>query len=216
MKIGLCEMTRIIRLFGSLLSLPSQLSNIQNSSNNSTTGSSTSSPGTTAAAAKNTLAFTQAARVGKYPLNKTATKEFAALAQGQASPIAAEIKANGAGSPGSDVVALYDLSSVTSVTSSAYTGIAFVGYDGAFSPTAVIKIERTKLKSSRIVKAGPNGGEMICGYNTSTGSDASECVWVTKSTWGQVLFIADGAPVKFPGAAALALKVRSAVEVHAS
>jgi hypothetical protein len=140
------------------------------SPNSSATGSSTSSPGT-ATAAKNTLAFTQAASVGKYPLNRTATKQFGTLAQGQAAPIAAEIKAKGAGSPGSDVVALYDLSSVTSVTSSAYKGIAFVGYDGTFNPSAVIKLERTKLESSRMVKAGPNGGEMICGYNTSSGSD---------------------------------------------
>ena len=47
------------------------------------------------------------------------------------------------------------------------------------------------------------------------GSDASECVWVTKTTFGQVEFLQGQVPVKYPGAAKLALKVRAAVEVPA-
>jgi hypothetical protein len=56
---------------------------------------------------------------------------------------------------------------------------------------------------------------MVCGYNTSTGPDASECVWVTPTTLGEVQFLHAATPVKYPGAAALALDVRNAVEVHA-
>jgi len=111
------------------------------------------------------------------------------------------------------VVAIYNLTSETSISSSAYKGIAFVGYDGTFNPEAVIKFERTQLTSSRVVSAGPHGGEMVCGYNTTGASEASECVWATKSTFGQVEFIADGIPVKYPGASKLALEVRGAVEV---
>jgi len=66
-----------------------------------------------------------------------------------------------------------------------------------------------------MVKAGTHGGEMVCGYNTSGGSDASECVWVTKTTFGEVEFLNGQEPVKYPGAADLALQVRNAVEVPA-
>ena len=64
-----------------------------------------------------------------------------------------------------------------------------------------------------MVKAGPHGGQMVCGYNASNGSDASECVWVTKTTFGQVEFLQGQVPVKYPGASKLALAVRNAVEV---
>jgi hypothetical protein len=79
----------------------------------------------------------------------------------------------------------------------------------------VIKLERTVLVSSRVVKPGPHGGQMVCGYNTSGASDASECVWVTKTTFGEVEFLNGQVPVKYPGASNLALQVRNAVEVKA-
>ena len=56
---------------------------------------------------------------------------------------------------------------------------------------------------------------MVCGYDTSGGSDASQCVWVTKTTFGEVEFLKGQTTVKYPGASKLALEVRSAVEVHA-
>ena len=60
---------------------------------------------------------------------------------------------------------MYDLGSVTSPASSNFKAITFVGYEGTFNPTAVIKYEQTQLKSSRLVNAGPHGGKMMCGYN---------------------------------------------------
>ena len=57
---------------------------------------------------------------------------------------------------------------------------------------------------------------MVCGYNTSGESDASECVWVTKTTFGEVEFLNGQQPVKYPGASNLALQVRNAVEVQAA
>ena len=66
------------------------------------------------------------------------------------------------------------------------------------------------------MKAGPHRGEMVCGYNTSGGSDASECVWVTKTTFGEVEFLQGQAPMKYPGASKLTLQVRNAVEVRPS
>jgi hypothetical protein len=105
------------------------------------------------------------------------------------------------------------MGSSSSFTSSTYKGLIFIGYDGTYDPAAVIKIVRSHLESTRLVDAGPHGGEMTCGYNASTGSRASECVWVTKTTFGVVEFIRDGKPAKQSGASALALKVRQAVEV---
>jgi hypothetical protein len=187
--------------------------------NSAASGPSTPSPGTGTTAASGPASryvFTQAAKVGKYPLNAPVTREFTSLAEGRAAPVVAEIRARGAGRPGQAVVAIYDLGPVTSVTSSAFRGAAFVGYDGTFNPAAVIRLERSLLHSSRVVKAGPHGGEMVCGYDISTGNQASECVWATKTTFGQVEFVAGQVPVKYPGAAKLALEVRNAVEVPAS
>jgi hypothetical protein len=63
---------------------------------------------------------------------------------------------------------------------------------------------------------GSHGGEMMCGYSRSTGSDTSECVWVTDSTFGQVKFIEGSTLVKYLGASNVALIIRNAVEVPAS
>jgi hypothetical protein len=65
-----------------------------------------------------------------------------------------------------------------------------------------------------VVKPGPNGGDMVCGYNTSSGSDASECVFVTKTTFGVVQFIKGDVPVKSSAAYSHTIQVRNAVEVH--
>ena len=80
--------------------------------------------------------------------------------------------------------------------------------------SAVIKIAEGELKSSRVVKAGPHGGQMVCGYSSTSGSaEASECVWATKTTVGQVQFLKNATPVKRGGTSGYALKVRDAVEV---
>ena len=166
--------------------------------------------------AKPTYIFTQPAAVGTFALNAAATKEFTSAAEKQAAPLASKIKAEGAGQPGNAVVGIYNTKSVTSITATGYQGIVFVGYGGTYNPSAVIKLERAELKSSRVVPAGPHGGQMVCGYSTATGSEASECVWVTKTTYGQVKFLDGTNPVKRSGAATLAREVRSAVEVKGS
>ena len=178
-------------------------------------GSTTPSASTTGGAAGATAGYvlTQAPRVGSFPLNRTATGQVSASARDTSAPVAAAMKAKGAGTPGKSVIAVYDLSSVTSLASPGYTGIVFIGYDGTFNPAATISVVRSHLKSSRVVRPGTHGGEMVCGYNTSTGSAASECVWVTKTTFGLVEFVKGGVPSKYPGAADLARDVRSVVEV---
>ena len=115
--------------------------------------------------------------------------------------------------PGKAVTGIYDTGRSSDFKSATYQGLVFVGYDGTFDPAAVIKIVRLHLKSSRVVDPGPHGGEMACGYNTTSGAHASECVFVTKTTFGVVEFIKDGEPAKQGGASVLALKVRQAVEV---
>jgi hypothetical protein len=184
--------------------------------NNAAGGSST--PGTTATAggqnAAAGLVLIQATKVGKFPLNQAATGQVATAARDQSAAIVNAMKANGAGRPGRAVTGVYDLGTVSSLTSSAYKGIVFVGYNGTYKPAAVIKIVRNHLVSSRVVKPGPNGGDMVCGYNTASGSDASECVFVTKTTFGVVQFIKGEVPVKSPAAYSLSIQVRNAVEVH--
>src|SRR6185437_6482856 len=183
-----------------------------------TQSASSSSPGTgnTAAGGPNgtgSYVLTQAPKVGAFPLNKAATKAAAPAVQQQTGTVGSALKAKKAGVPGKAVTAIYDTGTSSDFKSDTYQGLVFVGYDGTFDPAAVIKIVRSHLKSSRIVAPGSHGGEMACGYNTTTGDDASECVWVTKTTFGVVEFVKDGKTAKQPGASALALKVRQAVEV---
>jgi hypothetical protein len=185
--------------------------------NSAATGGST--PGTTPTAAAgppSKYLFKAVPKAGSFALNTEATRAFSTLAESQAAPVAAQIKARGAGKPGKDVVALYNLGSVTSPTSSAFKAAAFVGYEGTFNPALVIKYEQTQLVSTRMVNAGPHAGEMMCGYNRSGGSDASECVWVTNTTFGQVEFVEGSKPVKYKGASNIALTIRDAVEVPVS
>ena len=179
-------------------------------------GSSTPTVGSTVGATgTNGFVFTQAAKVGtSFPLNKTATRVYTTTAVNAGSAVANEINARGYGKPGKVTVGVYDLTPVASITSSAFRGIAFTGYDGTFNTNSVIRLERSMLVSSRVVKAGPNGGQMVCGYSTSGGSEASECVWVTKTTFGEVEFLNGQVATKYPGASKLALEVRKAVEVR--
>ena len=185
--------------------------------NSAATGGST--PGTTPTAAAvpaSKYQFTAAAKAGSFALDAAATKDFAKQAESAAAPGVAQIKARGAGKPGKVTFAMYDLGSVTTPGASDFKAATFVGYEGTFNPAAVIKYEQTQLVSTRIVNPGPHGGEMICGYNRSTGSDASECVWVTSSTFGQVEFIVGQTPAKYQGASSITLVIRKAVEVPAS
>ena len=126
-------------------------------------------------------------------------------------PLADSLKK--AGKLGKSVTAVYDTGSVTSYTSDKYKGIVFIGFDGTYDPAGVMKILRSHLKSSRMVPAGPHGGQMLCGYDTSNGPESSECAWVTSTTFGLVEFIKNGEPAKQSGAGTLAVKVRDAVEV---
>jgi hypothetical protein len=183
-----------------------------------TPSDSSSSPGTgnTAGGGQNgtgSFVLAEAPKVGEFPLNKAATKAAAPAVREQTSTVATALKAKKAGVPGKAVTAIYDTGGSTDFKSKAYQGLIFVGYDGTYDPAAVIKIVRSHLKSSRVVDPGSHGGEMACGYNTTTGDDASECVWATKTTFGIVEFVKDGKTAKQPGAPAFALKVRDAVEV---
>ena len=176
----------------------------------STTSPTASAP---AGAAGSGFVFTSAAKAGTLPLNAAATRDYTKVAEAEAAPIAQAIKSRGAGQPGKELVAMYDLSPVTSDQSPNFKAVGFVGWDGTFDSAAVIRYMKTHLKSTRMVNPGPHGGKMMCGYNTSTGTRASECVWVTPSTFGLVQFIVGQAQAKYPGASRIALEVRNAVEV---
>ena len=187
------------------------------SGGNAAGGSATPTGGTTAGGGPNAAGgyrLTQAAKVGAFPLNQAAADEVAAAAR--QSPIPSALTKAKAGTPSRTVIGVYDTGSVHSLASGAYQGIVFFGYDGTFDQAATMKVVRAHLASSRVVDAGPHGGKMVCGYDTTGGSTASECVWVTKSTFGVVSFVKHGQAAKVGGASALALKVRQSVEVKAS
>ena len=184
---------------------------------NSAGGSTTPPAGAAAAGGAGTASryvIRLAGHVGRYPLNRQAVAVAGPVVKSRSAALADSLRSGGAGRVTATVIGLYDLGRATSLTSPAYRGIVFVGYNGTFSPQAAIKVVRAHLVASHVVNAGPHGGSMVCGYNTSTGSDASQCVWVTKSTVGAVQFVSGPYPVKYPGAAKLAVKVRDAVEVQ--
>ena len=187
----------------------------------SSTASGTSTPGATStatgggAAAGKAYVLRQAASVGKYPLNKTAVSQISGAMTTASSNITSKMAATGSGKPGKSVIGIYDQGPTTSLASSSYKGLVFVGYDGNFNPTNLINLVQKHLKSSRVVNAGPHGGKMICGYNTSNNSVASECVWATTTTFGIVEYFNHGQPAKVTNASRLALKVRAAVEARA-
>jgi hypothetical protein len=139
---------------------------------------------------------------------------MATEARGSLSSTEKKMKSKGAGDPRSSVVAVYDLGPATSMTSPDFKAIVLVGFNGTFNEKSVIKQVRSGLHSSRVVTAGPHGGEMVCGYNTSSGPPSSECVWATKTTLGIVQFMSGEKLVKQAGAPALALQVRNALEVR--
>jgi hypothetical protein len=184
--------------------------------NSPASSSSTPSAGSSAthaaagSAARYTL--TLPAKIGPYLENGTATSTFLPTTEAQDNPSVTALKASGAAHPTQTVFAVYDLGSVTIPGASDFKAISFIGYNGTFNPSAVIKYEQTKLVDWRIVPAGPHGGKMMCGYNRSTGSEASDCLWVTTSTFGQVQFIVGQTTVKYPGAQTYAMEVRAAVE----
>ena len=181
--------------------------------NSPAAGSSTPASTSTAGAQSGSLYVLAAApSAGSYKLSATATRAYSRQAKNQIASVADQIRARGAGRTTKDVVAVYDLGSVTSPSSPDFKAVAFVGFEGTFNPAAVIKYEQTQLVSTRMVNAGRNGGEMMCGYNRSTGSNASQCVWVTNTTFGQVEFLAGQTTVKYAGAPDIALTVRQAVE----
>jgi hypothetical protein len=182
----------------------------------SNTASGTSTTGATpTAAGVQGYVLRQPASVGKYPLNKTAVSQISGQITSATSKITSKMAATQSGKPGKSVIGIYNTGSATSLASSSYKGLVFVGYDGTFNPTNLMNLIQKNLKSSRVVNAGPHGGKMMCGYNTSNNSLASECVWATTTTFGVVEYFRHGQPAKVTNASTLALKVRDAVEVRA-
>jgi hypothetical protein len=151
----------------------------------------------------------------KYPLNKPGSTLIASGINGATANVVKKMASVGAGKPGKPVVGVYDMGKSNSFKSASYKGLMFVGYDGSFNPTKLMNLIRKNLKSSRVVNAGPHGGQMVCGYDTSSGSPVSECAWATTTTFGTVGFVNHGELAKVTGAPRLALKVRDTVEVRA-
>jgi predicted lipoprotein with Yx(FWY)xxD motif len=183
-------------------------------SNNPAAGSSTNGTNTPAAGPVSYV-FKTPDSVGQFKLNQSATRTFAQANRAGLTALASELKNGGEGRASKDVVAVYDLSSVTDPTASDFRAVQFTGYEGTFNQAKVIAFEKTQLISTRMVPTGPHLGEMICGYNHENDTDTSACVWVTNSTLGMVDFVIGDTQVKYNGASSIALAVRDAVEVPA-
>jgi hypothetical protein len=180
----------------------------------STAASGASTPSATTPAGPHYV-FKLAGNVGKYPLNKQAVSQVSVAMKRQSAPITNKLASAGAGQATTSVVGIYDMGASSSLASASYKGMVFVGYDGTFTPATVIKLVRSNLVSTRVVKAGAHGGQMVCGYTTSNGTSASECVWASTTTMGVVEFYNHGQPAKVSGPGKLAVKLRDAVEVRA-
>jgi hypothetical protein len=158
--------------------------------------------------------FTQAAKVGRYPLNTTVTKLFADEGKAAINGVRTQMVRKGIGHPTNEVVGVYNRGTAQAITSPGFKAIVFIGFNGTFEPKEVVKQVQSGLRSTRVVPAGPHGGQMVCGYNDDQGHLSSECVWATKTTLGIVQFMSGEKLVKQAGAPALALQVRNALEVR--
>jgi len=92
--------------------------------------------------------------------------------------------------------------------------LGYAGYDGAFSPAAVMRVFQAGASSVATEAAGPHGGELACGTVTASGTSGTACVWATTTTLGMVEFFGGTAlePVQPAKAGADALKFRDDVE----
>jgi hypothetical protein len=159
--------------------------------------------------------ITKAPRFGTHPLNTDVTKLFSQQGVASITSIKAKMTSKHLGQPTSEVVAVYDLGRVTSMTSPGFKALVFVGFNGTFNEKALGKQFRSEIRSTRVVKPGPHGGQMVCGYNLSGGTPASQCLFVTKSTFGIVQILEGENLVKYSGTSKLTLELRQAVEVPA-
>jgi hypothetical protein len=99
--------------------------------------------------------------------------------------------------------------------------LGYAGYNGTFSPAAVLTAFKAGASDATMEPAGPHGGELACGeVSASAASGAAvpgtACVWATATTIGMVEFFGGGeleavSPAK---ADADALKFRADVETQ--
>jgi hypothetical protein len=169
----------------------------------------TSSPSAGAEGAA-TTAYTLSApaTAGPYTLTTPASPGVQAVGSAGAATLMAAVKAAG-GVPSSEVTGEYFIGGDQA--------LGYAGYNGTFSPSAVLGAFGLGAKGVTDEAAGPHGGQMACGEVTAShGSTAhgTACVWATTTTIGMVEFFGNGVlePVAHPKADSDVLKFRAAVE----
>jgi hypothetical protein len=97
--------------------------------------------------------------------------------------------------------------------------LGYAGYNGTFSPAAVLAAFKAGASSVTTEDAGPHGGAMACGEVSVTSpvaTNGTACVWATATTVGMVEFYGSGGSalesVLHPKAAADTMKFRTDVE----
>jgi hypothetical protein len=130
-------------------------------------GSGTSTPGATttaggAGAAGQGFVLQQAARVGKFPLNKPAVSQVSTGIKAATSTITSQMVSTKSGKPRKSVVGIYDTGSTSSSASPDYKGLVFIGYDGTFNPTKVMNRRPARRQDGvRLQRLGRRGVERV-------------------------------------------------------
>ncbi len=178
------------------------------------TTSATTGPGGTATGSGSpgpvSYVLSAPATAGGYSRTTPVAATVAAIGSGGATELMTAVKADG-GKVTSDLNAEYVIVSDQV--------LGYAGYNGSFSPAAVIKNFQAGATGVTSQSAGPHGGQLACGQVTVTSpasSTGEACVWATTSTVAMVEFYDNNGggleTVPAAKAGADALKFRDDVE----
>jgi hypothetical protein len=144
------------------------------------------SPTATATATLSGYVLTAPATAGGYTLTSPMSATVKAIGAGGAAELMTAVKAAG-GKPSGTVSAQY------LILGDQYLG--YSGYNGTFSPAAVLAAFKMGASNVTTEAAGPHGGTLACGEVSVTSPMATTgtaCVWATTTTLGMVEFYGNG------------------------
>jgi hypothetical protein len=165
--------------------LPTSIQNVTTPAVTPTT-TAAASPSSTAAGAGTAgtapYALSAPATAGGYSQTSQVSATVKEIVQGSAAELMRAVEAAG-GKTTSNVSAEYLIAGDQV--------LGYAGYNGSFSPKAVISALRAGAAGVTSESAGPHGGQLACGQVTVTQPESTTgeaCVWATASTVGLVEF----------------------------
>ncbi|HUN30663.1 MAG TPA: hypothetical protein VMU95_01485 [Trebonia sp.] len=172
----------------------------------SATATATTTTGTTAV----TYVLSAPSKAGGYTRTPSVSATVQEIGTGGATQLMTAVEAGG-GKATSNVSAEYLIVSDQD--------LGYAGFNGSFSPQAVMKDFQAGATGVTSEPAGPHGGQLACGQvmaSSPTSTSGEACVWATTSTIGMVEFYGDNGgaleAVSATKAGADALKFRDDVE----